>query len=558
MKQALKNPVVVFILVVLPGILIGVFSYWKIRTNLTQDAFSRRSAIAYLSSTLLEERLERVHDLGISLATRVTFRDLIKQGDWHGARDIVRDIPQHFSFIDHLNIVSVDGLIKEDVPTMQGAIGTDVSDEDWFQKVTREKSSYLSNVKTRELPDSRSNIATFGFPIFDRDNPDSVIAVLGLEIRLNTIFKWSEYVDVGNTGFVYFIDRRGVLIANKDYSVDNETIDYSSVPTVERILAGNTGVEILYNPIEKEERLVAYQPVQKYGWGVIAQQKVEDAFAERDRTLHIILLVFGVVILISVTTALLIINANKHLADQANELQKKGKQIQIKNEELEHKNKELEQFAYVTSHDLQEPLRSLSNYTELLSSEYADKLDETGQKSIRFISEATTRMRNLIQALLEYSRLGHKKEITTIDCNKLIEEVQFDLSQKINILNARVIADKLPKLNGHETELRLLFQNLISNALKFHRVDVIPQIKVAAKEENGLWKFSFSDNGIGIAENHQKKIFNIFQRLHTRKEYEGTGIGLAHCQKIIDLHGGKIWVESQVNNGSTFHFTIPK
>ena len=166
-------------------------------------------------------------------------------------------------------------------------------------------------------------------------------------------------------------------------------------------------------------------------------------------------------------------------------------------------------------------------------------------------------MSTLIKGLLDYSRIGQDKEPTTVDCNSIIKEIQADFGTIINESQATLDIDELPKLKGYETELRLLFQNLISNAIKFQKKGTVPQIKISAQKENKRWKFSFADNGIGIATEHKQRIFSIFQRLHTKSEYDGTGIGLAHCQKIVDLHGGKIWVESKPNEGSTFYLTIP-
>ena len=224
---------------------------------------------------------------------------------------------------------------------------------------------------------------------------------------------------------------------------------------------------------------------------------------------------------------------------------------------LARKNKELEQFAYIASHDLQEPLRTVNSFVELLMKDYHGKLDHNADTYLQFISQAATRMSTLIKGLLDYSRIGQDKEPTTVDCNSIIKEIQADFGTIINESQATLDIDELPKLKGYETELRLLFQNLISNAIKFQKKGTVPQIKISAQKENKRWKFSFADNGIGIATEHKQRIFSIFQRLHTKSEYDGTGIGLAHCQKIVDLHGGKIWVESKPNEGSTFYLTIP-
>jgi len=229
---------------------------------------------------------------------------------------------------------------------------------------------------------------------------------------------------------------------------------------------------------------------------------------------------------------------------------------QAKND-LERKNKDLSNFAHMVSHDLKDPLNTISSLIELIKMQFEDKLGAEGNQLISFIYDSAKRMRNLINDILEFSSIGQHKEMTQLDCNELVDIVQQDLKTKIKDNNASIEVGDLPEINGYRTEMRLLFQNLVSNAIKFNRPGESPKIKISAREEDG-WTFTVEDNGIGIAEENQEKIFSIFQRLHDRSEYEGTGIGLAHCKKIIDLHKGEIWVNSEPGKGSTFSFTIPK
>lgn len=223
---------------------------------------------------------------------------------------------------------------------------------------------------------------------------------------------------------------------------------------------------------------------------------------------------------------------------------------------LQQKNKELEQFAYIASHDLQEPLRTITSFSDILREEYDDKLDEQAKMSFKFITEATSRMSSLIKSLLEYSRLGHQQKLTTINCNTILKNIITDLNTTITQTNTSIKSEELPVLKGSETGIRLLFQNLITNAIKFKKKERAPIIKISSEKKGTFWEFCVEDNGIGIAEEFQKKVFAIFQRLHLKNEYEGTGIGLAHCQKIVNSHGGEIWIESSPGKGSKFFFTI--
>lgn len=225
---------------------------------------------------------------------------------------------------------------------------------------------------------------------------------------------------------------------------------------------------------------------------------------------------------------------------------------------LELKNKELEQFTYIASHDLQEPLRTVTSFTEFLAANYMHKIDNQGKQSIQYMLDATERMRNLVKGLLDYSRIGANTEKENVDCTLMLNEIKNDLATIISDHNAHIVINNLPRnLKAHGMELRQLFQNLLTNALKFRKDNSAPEIYVSSVKRKTYWDFSIKDNGIGIAKEHQKRIFKIFQRLHASSQYKGTGIGLAHCQKIVELHQGKIWVESEIGKGSTFYFRIP-
>jgi signal transduction histidine kinase len=232
--------------------------------------------------------------------------------------------------------------------------------------------------------------------------------------------------------------------------------------------------------------------------------------------------------------------------------------LAVNTEELERKNKELEQFAYVASHDLQEPLRTTSSFVELLQQQYKGKLDDKADKYLNFITQSSERMEVLIKDLLDYSRIGHKRELQRVDCNRILLDVLADLDAAILETGAEIMADPLPVISGYPTEVKQLFQNLVANAIKFRQKDTIPKIEIFVQNMQDCWEFAFRDNGIGIEREHRERIFIIFQRLHTRTLYKGSGIGLSHCKKIVELHNGKIWVESTPGHGSTFYFTIHK
>jgi signal transduction histidine kinase len=225
--------------------------------------------------------------------------------------------------------------------------------------------------------------------------------------------------------------------------------------------------------------------------------------------------------------------------------------------ELERSNKELQQFAYVASHDLQEPLRMVGSFLQLLERRYGPKLDSNAKDFIFYAVDGAKRMQALINDLLEYSRVGTRgKPFEVINLNDIVTQAKSNLNIAIKENKAEIKCGKLPKIYGDGTQLIQVFQNLIGNAIKFHG-EQAPEIAISSVRKNGNYEIKIKDNGIGIDPQYKEKIFLIFQRLHNREDYPGTGIGLAICKRIIERHGGAIWVESNIGEGATFHFSIP-
>ena len=239
------------------------------------------------------------------------------------------------------------------------------------------------------------------------------------------------------------------------------------------------------------------------------------------------------------------------------QIQLRDAELEAQARELARSNADLEQFAYVASHDLQEPLRVINSYTQLLGSRYTELFDERARKYMEFVTDSATHMQQLIEDLLAYSRLGRDWQPTDVRADEALDQALRNLRASLDEAHAQVEREPLPVVRANATYLTQLFQNLLSNAIKF-RAEAAPVIQVGAVRTAEGWQFHVKDNGIGIAGDYHQKIFALFKRLHPRSRYPGTGIGLGFCQKIVKLHGGRMWLSSAAGEGSTFYFTIPE
>lgn len=253
----------------------------------------------------------------------------------------------------------------------------------------------------------------------------------------------------------------------------------------------------------------------------------------------------------------LISTRTAELQSEIYERRKIEENLRRSNQELARSNQELEQFAYIASHDLKEPLRAITSYAQLLEKKYADKLDQKAKKYIFNIVNGGTRMGQLINDLLNYSKIGTKRrKFKQVNTENIVQQVLFNLKVAITETEAKITYDSLPKIMGDKSQLIQLFQNLISNAIKFHGAHP-PEIHICATKKCNAWHFCIKDQGIGIEPEYAERIFLIFQRLHSRSKYPGTGIGLAICKKIMEGHRGEIWLDSKPGEGSSFYFSFP-
>jgi two-component system, sensor histidine kinase and response regulator len=266
----------------------------------------------------------------------------------------------------------------------------------------------------------------------------------------------------------------------------------------------------------------------------------------------------GAEVLARIKTHLALYSLRRRLAEQNEQLQQEIAAREEIQAALTRSNAELEQLAYVASHDMQEPLRMVASYLQLVAQRYKGQLDADADEFIGYAVDGAKRMQALINDLLAYSRLGTRaRPFESTDCNKVLETVLVNLGVAISESGAQITHDPMPTVMGDSSQLVQLFQNLIGNAIKFRSAEPM-RVHIGVEAADAMWQFSVTDNGIGIAPEYHERIFVMFQRLHGRTEYPGTGIGLAICKKIVERHGGTVWVESQAGHGSTFKFTIPR
>jgi len=552
-KQRLVN-LAVFLLLLAPVLLIGAFSYQQAYRDLTSNTYARRQGLAYLAASTLKERLDRMTDIGVALATRVRFRQLISEGKWDEAIEILKSVPEDFPFVDRVVLNDPTGTVMADAPALPGIRGKNFAYRDWYQGVSRKWEPYISEVYRRAaVPQYHvTNVVT---PIKDANN--KILGTLSLQVRVDAISEWIKDIEVGPSGFAFVVDRKGNVAAHPKYSPQDKIVDFSSVPTVQKVLRGERGVEIAFNPIEQEERLVAYEPVPGYGWGILVQQPTTEAFAVRDANLRRISIAYALIFLLAAALAYLIVRSIFERERTAGAIRKLNDDLKLRALELQAANKELEAFSYSVSHDLRAPLRAMDGFSRILLEKYGAEMSPDAQRYQNLIRDNAQQMGRLIDDLLSFSRLSRQPlKRQPVNPADLARQVLQELRSEQDGRRAQVSISDLPPCQGDPALLKQVFVNFLSNALKFTRRQKIPEIEVGCRQKDGELAYFVRDNGVGFDMKYADKLFGVFQRLHRAEEYEGTGVGLAIVQCIVQRHGGRVWAEAEPNKGATFYFTL--
>ncbi len=547
------------LLVFFGAAILTIQSYRAIDHDLTEAALSRREANAYLAATIIREKFDRLADLGVSFATRVRFRTLVNEEKWDDAIEILRSAPKDFPFIERVFLADSSGNLMADIPRLPGVRGRNFSERDWYQGVSSNWRPYLSNVYTRAA-EPQLNVVAMAVPIVVRSG--AIAGILVLQVTLSAFTDWMQGIDVGEGGQVYLVDRNGTAAKNGLTKVHGELNDLSAVPAVKQALRGTIGVEVLFDPAVGEDRLAAYSPVERYGWGVVIQQPTSVAFGPRDRLLRSVVIAYAWTLVLLVGVVYLIsrvVSEQRHGEAMRRTAAELEERVAERTAELAESNRELESFSYSVSHDLRTPLRAIDGYSRILDEDYGSRLDSEGKRLLAVVQSNVTKMGQLIDDLLAFSRMGRTAmKMAEIDMEALVGEVIEDLGKAANTGAARLIVRPMARAWGDRALIRQVWINLLTNALKFSSKVAGPEIVVGCTVEEQHIVYFVQDNGAGFDMAYYHRLFAVFQRLHSANEFGGTGVGLAIVQRVVSRHGGRVWAESQVNAGATFFFSLPR
>lgn len=540
--------------IVSPVLLIAVLAYVSTYQALTDAALSRRQSIASLASTVLEQRFERLTDLGVSFATRVRFRQLVSHDQWDAAIEILRDIRKDFPFIDRVFLADPQGTLMSDTPALAEVRGKNFSERDWYRGVSRSWKPYVSNVYRRAAV-PRYNVVAAAIPV--RTEEGAVAGILVLQVPLNALVGWTKTIDFGSAGFIYVVDRNGRLATHPALPSVGEIVDYSGVPVVQKVLKQQSGVEPMVDPLQKDERVAAYAPIRAIGWGVLATEATQTAFAGRFQALLRLVFFYGFVVLVSSFLAYLILRTGIGLRRAEEKIQTLNSELQQRALGLELANRELESFSYSVSHDLRAPLRTIDGFSQALVEDYGSQLNGEAKDYLGRICAATRRMGRLIDDLLNLSRLTRSQiKVETVDLSALVRAIASELQAAEPGRQVRFAIGDGIFAKGDRRLLRIALENLIRNAWKFTGKRASATIEFGVNGHDGDRAYFVRDNGAGFDMAYSSKLFGAFQRLHPASEFDGTGIGLATVQRIIHRHNGHVWAEAKVDQGATFYFTL--
>lgn len=558
--------------VVAPLLALSIYVYSQVTSEFGKIILAENETILTLSAYHLKDRIKHEIAGAKTFADRPLLILALRENNSKAIDGHIKNFIDNSRSLERVIVTTPEGIGITTYPADQHLDGVDFSDKDWYGGVSARWEPYVSDFFLRTAKPQRY---LFSIAVPVKDQSGEVLGILVLHPKEDYLKDELGGMRIGGS-FVYVVDKSGDLIYHPSYKLDR-AYDFSGVPAVEKVRKGLSGTEKSVDPVTQKAVILAFRPME-WGWGLIMQRPESEAL-QPVRSIVIGLAVFtGLAVLIGIFIAydgMQLLYSIRSLSVKLQEQEKTEREINARLQvelaerrsaeeklgrtliDLERSNRELEQFAYVASHDLQEPLRKVGSFTELLERRYKDQLGPDADRYLEYIVDGAKRMSMLINDLLAFSRIGTRtRQFARADFNAVLQRTLDDLQYRIRESGAEITRTDLPVLTADETQIGMIFQNLVSNAIKFRSAEP-PRVHVAARQEGDEWVFSVSDNGIGIEPSYFDRIFVMFQRLHAKSEYPGTGIGLAICKKIVERHGGRIWVESAIGKGSTFYFTIP-
>ena len=617
MKLSVKLPALIVLSVFVSALIIFALGAYMTRNSLRATEMKANSnsvhAYAHAASFYLAEARSALE----TTAVLPQIADLASAGlvvpALHGVpanaamskRNVAASMLKSSRVFEYIMLLKADGTIyllepyELQVKTLCGNLAF----KNWYQELISGGKTVISELHISNT--TQRPTITIATPV--RSSVGQVIGIWagGLKLEEFSQMARGELEAGAPQRYGYITDSRGLIIAHqaRPKYVQDQT-DFSSAPPVRAALAGHDGAMQYICPIEGQEELGAHMLLPGIGWAVVYVVPTQIAFAPLTRLRNATLSITVIIAIIATIVGLAIVRQTTNqlgqltaaavkmgtgdlsqrvkvttgdeigqlgaefnqmaesLSEKEAQLRDYAAQLEQKVEErtveLTRSNADLAQFAYVASHDLQEPLRMVSSYMQLIEKRYKDKLDTAGTEFMNYAVDGANRMQTMINDLLTFSRVGTRgNPFEPIDCEVILDQTLTNLQMAIEESQAIITHDPLPTVMADDTQMVQLFQNLIGNAIKFRRQEQL-RVHISAQAKEEEWVFSVRDNGTGIDPQYAERIFVIFQRLHSKEEYPGTGIGLAVCKRVVERHGGKIWVESQPGQGSTFYFTIPK